>query len=649
MATIAVRCRYDRTSSRLRTATQPVGSGVRLLVSALLVWHLAAILVGPFSLPPTVMGDRLHPVFRPYLGATYLDHSYKFFAPDPGPSHLVRYDLEFTDGTHRGSAFPSLTDEWPRLFYHRHFMLSEFINLAPPDPNVPPRTEWTKLPLAPRAAALCTQLRRPLARQVPRAPRHAVAARASDSHARPGGQGNATRRRQPCTANESWAATWGCHDPAGHGLFSRSGTRWRSTAGTVSGSRLAIQPRWPDSDLAGAMLFYTHLVWSLGLEDFFLPTGWISAEAARPGAADPYAWSYFWWINSPDALWAVHIAALVAFAMLTVGLFSRVAAVASFLAAVSYVNRVPGAQFGLDQINVMLAMYLMLGPCGACYSVDRWLARRRRRRALPPVATSVSANLAIRLIQVHMCVIYFFAGLSKLQGETWWRGDALWGAVANLEYQSWDLTWLATWPMLVAVLTHVTVFWELSFCVLVWVPKLRPLVLAMAVPLAHGHRIGHGHDHLWAGDAHRLPVVCLAAPGAHDARPIRPDEGQGRGGVARQSAGRSPPASSAGVRRPPGLPTGIEPGRPKPSRFGNKPAAFAGRAGSATVSVTGFANQMPPSAVPAGRVYWHRPWPRGNLRRATPKAAIRDPRQSAANRSQVLQLACMSALAEPTF
>lgn len=243
--------------------------------------------------------------------------------------------------------------------------------------------------------------------------------------------------------------------------------------------------------LAGAMLFYTHLVWSIGLEDFFLPTGWVSPEAASAAQPDPFSWSYFWLINSSGALWTVHIAALIIFAMLTIGLFSRFAAVASFLASVSYVNRVPGAQFGLDQINVMLAMYLMLGPCGARYSVDRLLADRDEAAA-PPVIPSVSANLAIRLIQVHMCVIYFFAGLSKLQGETWWRGDALWGAVANLEYQSWDLTWLATWPVLVAALTHITVFWELSFCALIWVPKLRPLILAMAVPLHMGIALGMG-------------------------------------------------------------------------------------------------------------------------------------------------------------
>jgi hypothetical protein len=242
--------------------------------------------------------------------------------------------------------------------------------------------------------------------------------------------------------------------------------------------------------LAGAMLFYTHLVWTLNLADFFGPDSWVSAEAAATFHRHPegtsFVWSYFWLLRSPAALWTAHIAALVVFALLTIGLFSRAASVLAYLIAVSYVNRVPGALFGLDQINCMLAMYLMIGPCGAAWSIDRLLAARRAGARLPPAAASTSANLAIRLMQFQMCVIYFFAGLGKLHGESWWGGDAIWGAVANLEYQSLDMTWLAAWPLTLAVITQVTVYWELFFCVLIWPRLLRPLVLALAIPLHLG-------------------------------------------------------------------------------------------------------------------------------------------------------------------
>lgn len=238
---------------------------------------------------------------------------------------------------------------------------------------------------------------------------------------------------------------------------------------------------------AGAMLFYTHFVWSLDLTAFFGPDGWIPAnvvEAAPEYHALAY-WSHLWYIQSPALLWTAHLAALAVFFLLMIGYKSRVMAVLAYLLAVAYVHRAPAAFFGLDKVNCMLAMYLMLGPSGACYSLDRWLAGRKSDGPLPPTEPSIGANIAVRLIQLHMCIIYLFSGLDKLQGETWWNGTAVWLSVASLEYQSLDMTWLAHWPKLVALMTHITIFWEVFYIAMVWNRTLRPLVLLMAVVL-HG-------------------------------------------------------------------------------------------------------------------------------------------------------------------
>jgi len=269
--------------------------------------------------------------------------------------------------------------------------------------------------------------------------------------------------------------------------------------------------------LAGAMLFYTHLVWSLDLSAFLGPHGWLPVEYLRSevqvqgaqGMQVPIwsVWSIFFWIQSTWLLWCVHLFALTIFFCLMIGLFSRTTAVLGYLLAVSYAQRVsPGAFFGLDKVNVMLAMYLMLGPCGARYSLDR-LVRLRRSQQAPlggkgPIestpkkqtspAASTSANIAIRLIQIHLCVIYLFAGMAKLEGANWQAGTAVWWAVANLEYQSLNMTWLARWPMLVALATHLTVFWEASYCFLVWNRYTRPLVLWMAMFVHTGIALAMG-------------------------------------------------------------------------------------------------------------------------------------------------------------
>ena len=73
-------------------------------------------------------------IVAPYVDALYLHNGYRFFAPEPGPSHLVKYELTLADGTVKSGRFPDRQTEWPRLLYHRYFMLSETVNnLAPPE------------------------------------------------------------------------------------------------------------------------------------------------------------------------------------------------------------------------------------------------------------------------------------------------------------------------------------------------------------------------------------------------------------------------------------------------------------------------------------------------------------------------------------
>jgi hypothetical protein len=146
--------------------------------------------------------------------------------------------------------------------------------------------------------------------------------------------------------------------------------------------------------------------------------------------------------------------------------------------------------FGLDQINGLLVLYLAVGPSGTAYSFDRLIARWRGRAG--ESRQSVLANVATRLIQLHMCIIYLFAGMGKLLGPGWWNGEAIWGSVASYEYQSMDLVWLVHYPVLVNLLTHLTVAFELSYSALVWPRITRPLVILTAIGLHLGIAFGMG-------------------------------------------------------------------------------------------------------------------------------------------------------------
>lgn len=102
---------------------------LRRAVSVGLILHLFALVIAPLAVAPTSpLWQRAWLVFRPYLEAMNLNHGYHFFAPEPGPGHLVHYELRFEDGRVEKGLFPNASQQQPRLRYHRHFMLSEFLN-----------------------------------------------------------------------------------------------------------------------------------------------------------------------------------------------------------------------------------------------------------------------------------------------------------------------------------------------------------------------------------------------------------------------------------------------------------------------------------------------------------------------------------------
>ncbi|WP_425615954.1 hypothetical protein NA78x_005890 [Anatilimnocola sp. NA78] len=134
------------------TTTFNLPLGWRIGLSVALLLHLLAVFLPPFQFACRVgngssspFADGLTAWFRPYIGAMYLDHGYFFFAPNPGPSHLVKYKVEFADDREPiEGRFPNLQEQQPRLKYHRHFMIAEALYnqyespTAPPEPSPPP-------------------------------------------------------------------------------------------------------------------------------------------------------------------------------------------------------------------------------------------------------------------------------------------------------------------------------------------------------------------------------------------------------------------------------------------------------------------------------------------------------------------------------
>jgi hypothetical protein len=273
--------------------------------------------------------------------------------------------------------------------------------------------------------------------------------------------------------------------------------------------------------LCGLLVLYVHLVYSYDFYSYVGPNSWLDVPTQnylrhetliehvptswtdQQQFVDPneargeYLWSIYFHVQDPAWLVVIHVGILAVMLLFTLGLWTRVTSVLAWMGAMQYVQRLPTSMFGMDTMMMILLMYLMVGNSGAALSLDRWLELRRERRekggkadlALKP---SWPANFAIRLIQLHFCIIYFVSGTSKLLGASWWNGTALWLCLANYNFAPMRaapynefLIFLCQhrplWELFMTQGVIFTLFTEIGFTFLVWNPRWRPVLVTCSV------------------------------------------------------------------------------------------------------------------------------------------------------------------------
>ncbi len=250
----------------------------------------------------------------------------------------------------------------------------------------------------------------------------------------------------------------------------------------------------------GLLLLWNFGILGLDLQAFLGPDGWANADSVRSYLAfdgRPTGPGWTFWLGLPKALiLPVYLSSLLTLILFTGGLWTRVTSVLTWIIVVSTIGRTPIIIFGFDQAASTLTLYLAVtGAGGQSFSIDRFLRKRRAGRN-PSIdnperayesngepTPTVSANLCLRLIQLHLCLIYLMAGLAKLQSPIWWEGVAVISLLGYSEFRPIDLTWVAQWPKFLELSTHIALFLELSYAVLVWIRPIRPLLITMTLGL----------------------------------------------------------------------------------------------------------------------------------------------------------------------
>jgi hypothetical protein len=166
------------------------------------------------------------------------------------------------------------------------------------------------------------------------------------------------------------------------------------------------------------------------------------------------------------------------FAAMAVGYKTRWSVLLCFTGSVVQTlwNRLPLS--GANKAFIAVLFCLVWAESGVVWSIDAWLSRRRRVANVPVASTPV---LPLRLLRFQLGFVYLNSGLWKLFGATWRDGTALHWAMSSNVFQRFPFAVPGTSDFALTAVTYLTLFWELSFVLLMLNRWTRRAALLMGV------------------------------------------------------------------------------------------------------------------------------------------------------------------------
>ena len=170
---------------------------------------------------------------------------------------------------------------------------------------------------------------------------------------------------------------------------------------------------------------------------------------------------------------------------LLVGLFCRPAAIIAWFLHLCAAESGGLLAYGADNFMTMALFYLMLSPLPDRYCVDSRL-----------VKTKLTAPQLLgfwrRVLQIHLCFVYFFGGLAKLLGSGWWNGSNLWRSLIRPPFNLLSPDILVRFKYALPILGISICLIEIGYPVFIWIKKTRFLwlVCILAMHAAIGLTMG---------------------------------------------------------------------------------------------------------------------------------------------------------------
>lgn len=187
--------------------------------------------------------------------------------------------------------------------------------------------------------------------------------------------------------------------------------------------------------------------------------------------------------QSVTVVFAIYVVSLL---LLLAGWQTRTAAVIAWLTHLAFKTTGATSIYGVDEFAHIALFYCVWMPVGRVWSLDA--------QGQPAEEPSAEARLSLRVLQFHLCVVYFASGIEKAMGEQWINGEAIWRTLMRPEFAGIDFTWLAGVPAVAIALCLATLVVEIGYPFMIWQRWTRPLWALQTIGLHVGIAIFLG---LW--------------------------------------------------------------------------------------------------------------------------------------------------------
>ena len=228
-----------------------------------------------------------------------------------------------------------------------------------------------------------------------------------------------------------------------------------------------------------SVLFVMYLIRFFDIRLFFYESGLMNSASAQ-SLHQLFTHKVFYLVPSSDMLlYLCHLLFIVILLCMVLGLANRLLALLAFLLHLVFLQRNPSIVFGPDVVATFWLFCLIFSNSNKQLRWVHYFLNKRKGLISERAEKGDWLNtVALRFIQIQLCVIYMFSGLEKLKLRSWWEDTAIWEMLSLSHSASLvDFSFLLSIPLLMGILAILTVLFEIYFPVLVWTSLRKKALL----------------------------------------------------------------------------------------------------------------------------------------------------------------------------